>query len=245
MDPLRRPPQTPAFTQRLQHFTHPSHPLQKLQIASVYVCNGCNTLGFGERYHCAACDFDLHERCATCPASLPPSHLHRVHSLTLVYRPVAGGGICDICLDPVNGLFYTCPACNFDVHPLCTQLPPQVHHQFDPWHPLTLQEAMPGRCNICHQECPSWRYRCGACHVDVHIECITAPPQRPPPATWVPPGSLGFGGYPAAFEQNGYPNQVQDGRGVPGHNSMKRIFWVLAQLGAHVLMGSLIEDLIG
>lgn len=119
MPALQRPIAPQANDQsQIQHFTHP-HPLPKLFISREFRCNGCNMSGYGMRYRCSGCDFDLHEQCATSPNILS-SHIHPQHHLMLVNRP---GNICtcDVCGNWADGLSYTCRACNFDVHPLCTQ----------------------------------------------------------------------------------------------------------------------------
>ncbi|XVF55198.1 hypothetical protein PTKIN_Ptkin06aG0017600 [Pterospermum kingtungense] len=54
--------------------------------------------------------------------------------------------VCDLCVDPVEGLFYRCKLCEFDVHPLCTQLPEHVRHVMHKDHPLRLQRSVPAPC---------------------------------------------------------------------------------------------------
>lgn len=101
----------------IKHFTH-QHPLYKLFKQFEFQCDGCNTLGYGMRYRCSDCDFDLHEQCATSP-HLISSHLHPQHHLMLVNRP-ANLFTCSVCGNYANGLSYTCRPCDFDLHPLCT-----------------------------------------------------------------------------------------------------------------------------
>ncbi|KAJ9545681.1 hypothetical protein OSB04_025388 [Centaurea solstitialis] len=105
----------------IQHFTH-QHPLQKLFMGSQFNCDGCKAAGYGLRYRCASCDFDLHEQCATSPHRIA-SHLHP-HHLLLVNRP-GNSHFCDVCKGFADGLSYTCHSqtCEFDVHPLCTGTP--------------------------------------------------------------------------------------------------------------------------
>ncbi|XVE61949.1 hypothetical protein DITRI_Ditri06bG0079400 [Diplodiscus trichospermus] len=43
-----------------------------------------------------------------------------------------------------KGFFYRCNLCEFDVHPLCTQLPEYVRHVMHEDHPLRLQRLVPG-----------------------------------------------------------------------------------------------------
>ncbi|KAL8051170.1 hypothetical protein ABFX02_06G128200 [Erythranthe guttata] len=185
MAPLNKSPSSSKPT-IIRHFTDPKHPLHLVNIPSEFLCNGCSALGFGARYRCHACDVDLHEFCATCP-SVAQSALHPKHPLTLVNLPV-NDRFCDLCGDLVNGLFYACEACEFDVHPLCTQLPLHVRLTQHPQHLLKLQPGNPAACALCRQSCTAWRYRCDACSLDIHLECVLAgddgdqTPSAAPPA---------------------------------------------------------------
>ncbi|KAG8390043.1 hypothetical protein BUALT_Bualt01G0042100 [Buddleja alternifolia] len=171
MAPLNRSSSQLCPSSTLQHYIHPKHPLHLLNIPQEFICNGCSALGFGPRYRCHTCDFDLHEICATCP-NTTPSPLHPHHPLTLVNHPV-NDRFCDLCGDLVHGLFYTCRACEFDVHPLCTQLPLHVQLPLHPHHLLKLQPGSgPAGCALCFKACTFWRYRCDACSLDVHLECV-------------------------------------------------------------------------
>ncbi|GJQ88915.1 C1-like protein [Tanacetum coccineum] len=107
---------------QIQHFTHP-HMLHKVFMTSEFNCDGCNTGGHGVRYRCSACDFDLHETCATAPHRTT-SHLHQQHQLILVNRP-GDSHFCNVCRGFTNGLSYTCECqtCDFDVHVLCIEIP--------------------------------------------------------------------------------------------------------------------------
>ncbi|KAF8397381.1 hypothetical protein HHK36_016294 [Tetracentron sinense] len=170
----------------IQHFTHSGHPLIEIYDANKFVCGGCKTPGFGTRYRCDACDFDLHEHCSNCPINLS-SYMHPLHPLTLVVRkPQASRQkkrFCDLCHEDVAGLFYKCELCDFDLHPLCTQLPQNVRHVADPQHLLTLLPSSPSWCTICRGLCTSWRYKCGPCGVHLHRNCVLAPPEIEIPST--------------------------------------------------------------
>ncbi|XP_057808024.1 protein VACUOLELESS GAMETOPHYTES-like [Salvia miltiorrhiza] len=164
----------------IDHFTH-AHPLAAADDDQEFSCDGCKTIGIGKRFRCKACDFDLHDYCGTCPRSLP-SFMHH-HALTLVLRKPAKPGaaravnrVCDVCRESVDGLFYRCKECEFDVHPLCTQLPEKLKHALHKVHPLILRSPpAAGACAVCRRPCSGWRYGCGACRVDIHLECVLEP----------------------------------------------------------------------
>ncbi|XP_022870942.1 uncharacterized protein LOC111390165 [Olea europaea var. sylvestris] len=178
----------PLPKKTIMHFIHPGHQLTAIDgHDQQYRCDGCKTLGTGKRFRCHGCDFDLHDYCGTCPETLS-STMHQ-HPLSLVIRKAQSARqiarVCDLCSEPVEGLFYRCKECEFDVHPLCTQFPNQLQHALHKIHQLTLESnSLPGFCAVCKNLCKGWRYRCRACHFDIHLECILVPivqcPEKPP-----------------------------------------------------------------
>jgi len=168
-------PRTPK-RRTVQHFTH-IHPLTEFNSIGDFICDGCKTYGSGSTYRCEPCNYDLHEYCATCPLTLP-TFIHPKHELSLVVRKEQSTRqnerVCDICDESVEGLFYRCKLCEFDVHPLCTQLPQHVRHVLHPAHHLEFRLGGASPCMVCHGPCQSWRYRCELCRFDIHMECILA-----------------------------------------------------------------------
>ncbi|CAN7062312.1 unnamed protein product [Brassica rapa subsp. trilocularis] len=132
---------------KAEEVAHHIHPLTKVDGVGRYICDGCETYGFGRTYRCASCNYDLHEYCATCPPTLRSS-LHPQHELRLVHQD---GRWCDICKETTKGMFYQCQPCGFDVHPLCTQQPQGVSHNEEDTNRGEVQEeeeeeeADPGR----------------------------------------------------------------------------------------------------
>ncbi|KAA3463819.1 C1-like protein [Gossypium australe] len=72
----------PLTKKTIQHFTH-FHPLTKVSANTEFLCDGCSTLGFGTRYRCEPCDFDLHDHCANSPLEIS-SFMHQHVSTTYV-----------------------------------------------------------------------------------------------------------------------------------------------------------------
>ncbi|XP_010274284.1 PREDICTED: uncharacterized protein LOC104609609 [Nelumbo nucifera] len=167
-------------TRSLHHVLH-DHVLVEVFLPQEFRCNGCRTLGIGLRYRCHGCDFDLHLYCSTCPMTLP-CHMHSDHPLSLLRQPQGlmmqgNGRLCNVCRDSLQGIFYACPLCDFDAHPICTQLPSTVKHAVHPQHILSLQPGGPNNCSICGFACNYWRYGCAYCHVHLHFECVLRPPR--------------------------------------------------------------------
>lgn len=249
-------------TKTLRHFTHPEHDLVKISTKKDYVCAGCKTPGgAGIRFRCHNCDFNMHEYCATCPATLS-SFIHPHHNLTLVFRTQGARQnerVCDLCADSVEGLFYRCKTCDFDIHPLCTQLPQYVRHALHPAHQLLLQPSACGWCAVCRSACSSWRYRCAACSFDIHLECMlvapsngastsrAVPPAGPPPQFYgaaAPPYPHGYGVYPGFSPQYNY-NHVSQAQGSGQPSKGKKVGKIMYALVGKLTVGVLANVLFG
>ncbi|XP_008448356.2 uncharacterized protein LOC103490570 [Cucumis melo] len=205
-----------APTYHFSHF-HPNHPLTHYSDDQKYTCHICNTVDSGLRFRCQPCHVDIHKFCSNSPEELS-SFLHS-HPLSLI--PPMNHRQCDICREFINGMFYRCNHCDFDVHPLCTQFPEQLRHLIDGRHKLTLRKLSSGRCSVCETDCSSfWVYGCDVCRVNIHPRCILRPYgsstgsrgisywQAPPWTTAHQPNGYGggyfaYGGGPANL---GYPN---------------------------------------
>lgn len=198
-----------------EHLTHPGHNLLQLESNKEYLCGCCKTFGSGKTFQCSSCsDFNMHEFCAKCPEQLS-TFMHPLHRLSLVVRKAHGmrknNRTCDVCEDDIEGYFYRCKDCDFDLHPVCTELPQNLRHALHVEHPLVLQKpTIDAPCCVCKGICKTWRYRCGECDgFDIHLDCVLvvvsstttrniqfSPPytlQTPPQppfhgACWVPPG---------------------------------------------------------
>ncbi|KAL3531773.1 hypothetical protein ACH5RR_005294 [Cinchona calisaya] len=196
----------PPRADTIEHFTHPGHLFAEYNNEQGYLCDGCKTPGFGKRYRCRSCDFVLHDYCGKCPANLSISFMHR-HSLTLVVRKPQttrqNDRVCNVCRDSVEGLFYRCKDCDFDLHPICTRLPERFTHMLHQVHQLQLEApTFSSPCAFCGGLCDSWRYRCGLCSFDMHLRCILvscqkfgsdqATTHRGRPTTFVPPATTQY-----------------------------------------------------
>lgn len=160
------------------HFMHQGHALVQNVNTRGYLCGGCKTHGIGTNSGCEPCSFHMHDFCSNCPRILS-SFLHPEHPLSLMISNnlYTASPICDVCGDTVEGLFYWCQNCEFNVHPLCTQFPQSLRHAVHYPHHLMFQKSYKDApCCVCGCVCNSWRYRCGYCDgYDVHFDCVAEP----------------------------------------------------------------------
>uniref|UniRef100_A0A8I6X3Y9 DC1 domain-containing protein n=2 Tax=Hordeum vulgare subsp. vulgare TaxID=112509 RepID=A0A8I6X3Y9_HORVV len=167
------------MSKQILHDAHKDHPLVLRRVAGAgFRCNGCGCNGTGFRYRCDACDFDLHELCATCPpTTLLP--IHGQHPLTFEPAVVSDEGrFCHLCETAIEGMHYRCRATDFDVHPICSQLPAVAVSPLHPEHLVVLTVAHPTKCTRCSDVC-LWRYRCNPCGVNLHPRCLLGPDKTP------------------------------------------------------------------
>jgi hypothetical protein len=144
-----------------------------------FTCDGCGCRGAGPRYRCGACDFDLHDLCATAPGTAW-FFFHGQHPLALELAVEIGNPrSCDICETEVHGMHYRCRPCGFDAHPVCLQLPGAAVSPLHPEHLVMLCVGGPEECTRCGADCV-WRYRCGSCDgVNLHPRCLLGTDRTP------------------------------------------------------------------
>ncbi|CAL9235944.1 unnamed protein product [Arabidopsis halleri] len=221
----------------VQHFTH-IHPLTKVDEYGEFTCGGCKTNGFGKTYRCALCDYDLHDHCAMCPFTLI-SFMHPQHELQLFFN--GPELMCNICHRLVEGVYYHCETCGFDVHPLCTQHHQHVSYVPHPAHLLELSQCgASNTCMVCRGAILSWRYKCGPCMLDVHVECVNSSA----PATTESQMDLSTSQYlqPYNDECAGIHNDEHTNKGqVSGPSKRRRVFRFFKDLTVDVVSSIITE----
>ncbi|GLJ47677.1 hypothetical protein SUGI_1006910 [Cryptomeria japonica] len=111
----------------MHHPSHPGHWLTYVWYPLGFICDGCGEGVQGNGYRCAACNFDLHECCATAPPVLDQSfHGGNGNWVQLQTLPPCGSQMqCSECAHRVSGLGYYCrsSSCGYALHPTCALLP--------------------------------------------------------------------------------------------------------------------------
>ena len=110
--------------------SHPEYELKLKNYDKPYICSGCKEHGFGKRYRCEECDYELHKDCMfTTPTT---SHQFFRNSTFKFYEqpPSKCNNLycddckryCDACGKHVKGFVYHCPKTGMDMHPCCCNL---------------------------------------------------------------------------------------------------------------------------
>ncbi|XP_052172387.1 uncharacterized protein LOC127788295 [Diospyros lotus] len=140
------------------------------------LCDGCGlTISF-QFYHCAQCNFSLHEWCAKLPNEL--RHIfHPNHPLRLLTQQGMhfSGTFCNSCDMPTNLFVFCCSKCDFYLDLKCASLPRLIKHQVHD-HNLALRRVK-HPCNACGVD--YFRhftfFRCEACNFGLCIKCALLP----------------------------------------------------------------------
>ncbi|KAL2347905.1 hypothetical protein Fmac_001905 [Flemingia macrophylla] len=174
------------FGEEILHFSHPQHPLSKMDLPDLFNCVGCREYGSGKRFVCQQCDFQMHDFCALAPPALKAHPFHSQHSLLFHSKPVKSGkgtkSKCDVCGKPTKGCGFLCTACAFNMHPCCAMLNTEIEYPPHP-HTLRLMPATPASadpassavsCAECKKRKSGKVYRCTVCDYHLHAQCAKA-----------------------------------------------------------------------
>ncbi|KAL5973282.1 hypothetical protein ACLOJK_029932 [Asimina triloba] len=112
----------------IDHGSH-KHKLKLACYKTPYMCDGCKQMGFGSRYRCDACNYDLHRDCAFAARRISHPFFKNCdfHLFTKGTPPGHGdesdeARICHACGSDVQGFFYHCMECKRELHPGCASL---------------------------------------------------------------------------------------------------------------------------
>ncbi|KAG0616917.1 hypothetical protein M758_5G151400 [Ceratodon purpureus] len=128
--------------------------------------------------------------------SIEEDHSNRIDTVAIIscvsgcalenlhQTPYNGPGICDICLEDIDGELYHCDTCQFDAHPHCAEIKNKTKVFF---HDHTLHLLVQNFyindpqavCHFCEESVQEseWVYRCEQCDLDVHALCTKCPRQ--------------------------------------------------------------------
>ncbi|XP_030974891.1 heat shock cognate 70 kDa protein 2-like [Quercus lobata] len=132
-----------------------------------YECNGCKLDGFGMRYRCDKCDYDLHLACM----HSPPTTTHKLFkdSIFKFYNQLPSNckRDCDACGKQVEGFVYHCHEKDLVLHPCCCNLENELGYDGMKFH-LRKTES---KCEMCDQiKGCSYVSECG--QLNIHVSCI-------------------------------------------------------------------------
>lgn len=109
----------------IRHPSHPNHELKLWRRRCSFHCDACGTTRRGSSYTCTekACQYWIHEKCASLPLTIERELHHHALSLSFHVPPeyITFNYKCDICskhLQPKNWMYH-CQICRYIVHITC------------------------------------------------------------------------------------------------------------------------------
>ncbi|XP_057799762.1 uncharacterized protein LOC131015398 [Salvia miltiorrhiza] len=189
----------------IYHTAHPQHPLYfqphgkirwtllrpvRQKIYCDAMC-GHAAYNYGCNYACGSCEFIVHVRCATLPASTSSRRWDKHHPLLLTYDANLnhqGESIyCDACetaeTNPKTWM-YRCRHCDLSIHPRCLISTSSEHRNIKfgdkyvihdaalhPPHPLAYQLLPKRRCDLCRSDRYEQQgFECASCNFCVCLD---------------------------------------------------------------------------
>ncbi|XP_047326024.1 uncharacterized protein LOC124929667 [Impatiens glandulifera] len=92
---------------------------------SYFKCDGCKERGFGVRYSCDICNYDLHKECYRPSLIIQNPHFPGHNFDFLRHLPSSSKSqtrFCDACGKQILGFVYHCKDRGLDLHPCCNNL---------------------------------------------------------------------------------------------------------------------------
>lgn len=148
------------------------HNLTQQKIKTAYKCDGCKEPGWGTRYRCEDCNYDLHRDCALPSATL--SHSFYKHCTFKFLERGSDNRFCDACGKDVLGFVYHCYKTGHDLHPCCASLPHTLQADGVELH---LRESISEKCGKCFNKklwgnVRGWSYRSKNKEYHFHVSCV-------------------------------------------------------------------------
>ncbi|KAK0593275.1 hypothetical protein LWI29_034081 [Acer saccharum] len=165
----------------LEVIRHDSH-LHELKLKSynkLYRCNGCRELGFGLRFRCEQCNFNLHKECAH--ADQTTSHdFFKNDTFKFFSKPPdrQRRTCCHGCGRDAIGFVYHCEDIGWYLHPCCHSLPCRL--KFD-YVEFRLRNRVTSTCLWCNKSwsegtvsvIQGWSYVSECKKYNFHVFCAT------------------------------------------------------------------------
>ncbi|KAF8397497.1 hypothetical protein HHK36_016414 [Tetracentron sinense] len=168
----------------LPHSSHPEHLLTLVHCETPYKCDGCKERGFGLRYRCEACNFDLHKDCIFSTPTTSHAFYKKCSFKFFDHPPGERTRWCDACGRSIQGFVYHCEkgrnlqrCCKTgrDLHPCCHNLPSKIEVNGVKCY---LREKVSSKCVWCgkkkhRNDVPGWSYLSTSKDYHFHVSCVT------------------------------------------------------------------------
>ncbi|XP_059628144.1 uncharacterized protein LOC132270936 isoform X2 [Cornus florida] len=159
------------------------HDLELKNYNKPFICSGCKELGFGPRFRCESCDYELHRECKECWISKSQISLEFFEGCTFKFFDQLANKICDACGKDICGFAYHSEAkdkSSLDLHPCCSKLESKLcidGYDFE------LHYEVLSKCKWCNKKylqgsktatnISGWSYISARKRCHFHVYCVT------------------------------------------------------------------------
>lgn len=134
------------------HMCPSGHVLKLMSFKNPYTCGGCKVQGYGPRYECESCNYNLHDSCLLTSATASHPFFPNDTILVFLKDPPEDRGRrrCDICAQEICGFNYHDfgDEDGWDLHPCCLHLKPEFEAEGIKFQ---LQKAVKSNCMWCNK----------------------------------------------------------------------------------------------
>ncbi|GFY82184.1 hypothetical protein Acr_02g0004240 [Actinidia rufa] len=144
-----------------------------------FTCAGCKKQGFGSRYKCEHCSYELHPECKCRKPTVTHDFFPGSVFEFLEQPHILGscGRICDACGKDIHGFVYHCRANDWDLHPCCSKLEKELRIDDTDF---ILCDKVTSKCMWCKNKklcgttshVPGWSYVSGCGKYHFHVCCV-------------------------------------------------------------------------
>ncbi|PIA32876.1 hypothetical protein AQUCO_04300071v1 [Aquilegia coerulea] len=156
----------------VKHASH-NHNLKPVWNKTPYRCDGCKETGWGLRFRCEGCNYDLHKDCALSSPSI--SHPFYRNCRFKFHPRTFADTYCNGCAKGILGFVYHCHGRGYNLHPCCANLPSVLQGEMVELH---LHESISwSKCGKCSRRnlrghVRGWSYRSTCKEYHFHVSCV-------------------------------------------------------------------------
>ncbi|TXG49745.1 hypothetical protein EZV62_025620 [Acer yangbiense] len=164
----------------IRHDSHP-HELELKSYNKSYTCDGCKEFGFGSRFRCEQCNFDIHKECVHADQITRHDFFKNTTFKFFPKPPGRHERYCNACGGDVGGFVYHCEEGGWDLHPCCHSLPSKFKFDYVEFRlhskvlPMCLwcDKSLPKESPLSALLGPGWSYVSKCNKYNFHVSCAT------------------------------------------------------------------------
>lgn len=212
------------------HKCSSGHVLEPKSFKKQYICDGCKEPGYGPRYRCEPCNYDLHDSCMLTSNSAC-HHFYKDKTFVFVEKLPTHLGTrrCDACTQEIFGFAYHSYKEGWDLHPCCLDLQPKLCAEGIEF---KLQKKMKSKCVWCSKKTlgdtvsgvKGWAYVSECKEYHFHVRCLVL-------------SMLEGLKREGASEREDVPLQLHAGRNKESPSKYWRIMAAIFKIVASILLG--------